>query len=97
MAARKLRDSRTGTTGSSQPEFLRDLRRPDWRGHFGEQPMRVAELALAGCFVASYPRPLHALEAKQGLVALRALGPTAINGLFRPAARASARARAPGR
>jgi hypothetical protein len=36
---------------SSKPELLRDLRSPDRRADFGEQPVRLAELALARSLV----------------------------------------------
>src|SRR5262249_13818914 len=65
------RDSRGRTTSISPPECLRDLRRADRRAHLRKQPVRFAELALAGDVIAAEPRALRRLRAYDRLKNVR--------------------------
>src|SRR5213593_2402875 len=59
-------------TARSRSQLRCHLLRPDRGADLEEQPVRVAEFALAGGVVAAEARHLGAFDAKEGLVALRA-------------------------
>src|SRR5262249_41244554 len=62
----------THSRGGRQPEFLRDFSCADRRADLNEQAMRLAELGVAGCFIARKSSQLGTLDVEEGLVALRA-------------------------
>src|SRR5262245_47349506 len=53
--------------GCGQAEFLRDLGGADRRADLGEQPLRLAKLALAACLVIAEPCELRTLEVYEWL------------------------------